>query len=414
MMNKRRSLTDSQNGRVFVFGTLYFVQGAMFAYVIVFNNLYLRQFGASASQLSLLNGLLLLPFVLKIFFGLLSDRVNFRGFGHRKPYMLIGLGLTTLSTLVAPLVPPVTMFYLFLVVAMLIALGVAIADTTIDGLAIDVTPAGERNQVQGAMAIGRALGIVSLSAIYGRIIVAFDWSSVFMLATVFNCISLSVLYWVKEPPHKTDGQPLSWKFINLFWQPPIRRFLTYGILYAFVIYGANAIVPLYLREDLGADLIKVGDSAAMAGLGMLLGGGLSTLLAHKVSIWQRGIVTTIFVTLVLLYIAIFASLEQLTFVTILWGACLAGAELIYVTLAMEKSDPRLGASMFAVFMAISNIGTGAGQATTTGLIDRFAYQWLFGGLALFNLLIIPLMVIMQHDDQSPTIEVAPILESGVS
>ena len=413
-MKKRYSLTNQQNGRVFTFGALYFVQGAMFAYVLVFNNLYLREFGATANQLSWLNGLLLLPFVLKIFFGLLSDRVNLFGWGHRKPYMMIGLCLTSLSTLIAPFVPPVEMFPLFLGVAMVIALGVAISDTTIDGLAIDVTPAGERSLVQGAMVIGRALGIVFLSATYGRIIVAFDWSVVFLLATVFNLFSLFLLLWIQEPPHQISGTIFSWKAMKPFWRPDLGRFLLYGILYAFVIYGANAIVPLYLREDLGADLIKVGDSAAIAGLGMLIGGGLSTLLARKFSIWQRGIGTTLIVTVSLFYVALFASLEHLAFVTILWGACLAGAELIYVTLAMEKSDPRLGASMFAVFMAISNIGTGAGQATTTGLIDRLEYQWLFVGLALFNLLIIPLMVIMQADDQSPAAEMPPILESGVS
>ena len=52
------SLTDTQRGRHFLFGFLYFVQGAIIAYVLVFNNLYLRHFGASAGQLSLLNGLL--------------------------------------------------------------------------------------------------------------------------------------------------------------------------------------------------------------------------------------------------------------------------------------------------------------------------------------------------------------------
>ena len=70
------SLTGTRNGRFVLFGLLYFVQGAMLAYVLIFNNLYLRQFGATAGQLSLLNGLLVVPFILKIGFGLLSDKVK--------------------------------------------------------------------------------------------------------------------------------------------------------------------------------------------------------------------------------------------------------------------------------------------------------------------------------------------------
>ena len=65
-------MTQSRNGRYFIFGLLYFVQGAMLAYVLVFNNLYLRAFGATAGQLSLLNGLLVLPFILKIGIGVLG------------------------------------------------------------------------------------------------------------------------------------------------------------------------------------------------------------------------------------------------------------------------------------------------------------------------------------------------------
>ena len=59
------SLTDSRNGRFLLFGFLYFTQGAIAAYVLIFNNLYLRAFGAAAWQLSLLNGLLVVPFILK-------------------------------------------------------------------------------------------------------------------------------------------------------------------------------------------------------------------------------------------------------------------------------------------------------------------------------------------------------------
>ena len=72
------SLTHSRNGRMLLFGSLYFAQGAIATYVLVFNNLYLRAFGAAAWQLSLLNGLLVVPFVLKIGIGLLSDKFKLR------------------------------------------------------------------------------------------------------------------------------------------------------------------------------------------------------------------------------------------------------------------------------------------------------------------------------------------------
>ncbi len=33
----------------------------------------------------------MIPFVIKIFLGMLSDKVNLFGLGHRRPYIMIGL-----------------------------------------------------------------------------------------------------------------------------------------------------------------------------------------------------------------------------------------------------------------------------------------------------------------------------------
>ena len=49
-------------------------------------------------------------------------------------------------------------------------------------------------------------------------------------------------------------------------------------------------------------------------------------------------------------------------------------------------------------MAISNAGTGIGQAASTGLIDTIDFHWIFVGLALINLLAIPLLLIMSARD----------------
>ena len=391
MLAAAASITDHRSGRLGLFGLLYFVQGALFAYVLVFNNLYLRAFGASALQLAWLNGLLVIPFVLKIGIGLYSDKVSLFGRGHRLPYMIIGLCLTAGSLAIAAFIPPVTYFPVFLLVSLLIAIGVALYDTTTDGLAVDVTPPEEVGMVQGSMVLGRSFGLVMLASAYGRVIEEFGWGIVFAAATLFSLLPLLLLWRVREPAQRPAARRFDWEAVRVLRQPRILLLGVFGVVYSFVAYGANAIVALFANEELGASLVQVGDAAALGGLGMLLGGGIVMALDRKFTIWARGFGIIGLLSVTLFSIAAFTSLENVLVMTLLWGMCLAAIELVFVTLAMLNADPRLGAATFAAFMAISNIGTGLGQATTTGLIDAVDFRWLFVVLGVLNLLLFPLL-----------------------
>jgi PAT family beta-lactamase induction signal transducer AmpG len=406
-----QSLTDTRRGRLLLFGFLYFVQGAIIAYVLVFNNLYLRHFGASAGQLSLLNGLLVIPFILKIGVGLFSDKVSFRlrgastllGVGHRVPYIRIGLILIAFGAFAAVFIHPVDRYGLFLAIAMLIAVGLSIFDTVIDGLAIDVTPAGQQKLVQGAMVIGRAVGLVMLAAIYGRVIHALGWPIVFVAVIGFSLSPLLLLRYVREPGQRPKTRSFTWEALAGLWRPEMGRFALYAVVYAIPVYGTNAIITLFANEGLGGTLIQVGDVAALAGLGMVMGGTTAVIISRHLSIWRQAITTAAAVSTALLLIALLANLDNFVIFTFVWGLCLSASDFVYVTLSMSRSDRRIGAGHFAIFMAISNVGTGIGQAATTGLIDTLSFRWIFAGLAALNLFVFPLLMAMRADARRPLV-----------
>lgn len=404
-MTHANNMLGTRNGRLRFFGLVYFVQGTIMAYVLIFNNLYLRQYGASAAQLSLLNGLLVVPFILKIGIGLLSDRTRLTlpllGSGHRIPYMTLGLLMITAGGAAAAFVPPVMMYPLFLLVALFIAFGLAFYDTTADGLAVDVTPTTEYNLVQGTMLVGRALGFVMMAAVYGRLIVAINWQIVFGIVIVFSLLPHPWLRQLREPPQRASQQQFSWEALRGLWRPEIGRFSLYAIVYSMSIYGTNAIITLFANEELGGTLVQVGDAAALGGIGMLIGGAAAMIAGRYVSIWNQGFGTAALVSLSLILIALTANLTNITMMTLLWGFCLSASELVFLTLSMAKTDPRLGAGQFAIFMAISNVGTGIGQATTTGLIDTIPFYWIFLGMAAINLFTFPLLHAMRLNDAAP-------------
>jgi len=79
--------------RYTMFGLLYFTQGTILSYFTALNGLYFLSRGLSMTDLGVFSLIALIPFVIKILLGMLSDRVNLLGMGHRKPYILLGLGV---------------------------------------------------------------------------------------------------------------------------------------------------------------------------------------------------------------------------------------------------------------------------------------------------------------------------------
>ena len=85
--------------RLALFGGLYFTQGAMMSYFDVQHPVPGR-FGYGEADIGIFQAVLVVPFVLKIFLGMLSDGVNLFGMGHRKPYIFVGLVLQSVAVLI--------------------------------------------------------------------------------------------------------------------------------------------------------------------------------------------------------------------------------------------------------------------------------------------------------------------------
>ena len=75
----------------------------------------------------------------------------------------------------------------------------------------------------------------------------------------------------------------------------------------------------------------------------------------------------------------------------LFGLAFGYYETVYFATSMDFTDPRIAASMFAILMAVANIGTGIGLAITGVLVDAVGYQWSFFVVAILNLLALPLI-----------------------
>ena len=80
-----------------LFGSLYAIFGIVVAYFFNFNQGYMAGADVPEATIGTMRSVALLPLVFRFLGGPLSDRINLLGFGHRKPYIVLGLGLQMLG-----------------------------------------------------------------------------------------------------------------------------------------------------------------------------------------------------------------------------------------------------------------------------------------------------------------------------
>ena len=373
-----------------MFALLYFAQGAVLSYFTALNAIYLLSFNISMSKIGLISGIALTPFVLKIFLGILSDKVNLFKLGHRKPYIIFGLLLQAVCLVLVPFINPSENFVLYGLIAFLVMTGMAMYDTTTDGLALDITPEDEAGKIQGVMVGGRAMGVVVLSSLIGVLAQKVSWSAAFWLLALLTLLPLVLIVGFKEPPRKPE-QKFEWKAFSAFKHWPIIALGLLGALYSLIINATNEIINPFLQSNFGISVMVAGFFTTVWGIGVVFGGISGGPLVDRIG-QRRAVEVALGISLVSVLIFSFTSSSAIAWILVfIFGLAFGYYETVYFAISMKKSDPRIAASMFSILMAIANIGTGIGLPLAGVLVDGVGYRWTFAILAGLNLLAIPLL-----------------------
>ncbi len=367
---------DSRIGRLLHFGSLYFVQGAILSYFLTFNVLYLRQYDLGADDIGVFQALLVLPFVLKILLGLFSDRVNLFGLGHRYPYILLGLIVQTLAVSLLPMVSLPGELGMYFVLALAAAVGMALYDTCTDGLAVEATPAEERGLVQGIMVGARAGGILMALLLGGYLVDQTGWPTVFLMVALMAVPALLITFmrWgIGERPIEAG---FDWSVFHTLLRPDVTLLALIGCGYAIALDGVLSYLSYHDAADglKGVGLISGLVALSMVGriIGAAIAGGVTTRLGEQASL-RLAIGLSV---LACLGLSLQADTWMLAFSCVVFGLAYGFFTTVYSAAAMRLSDPRIAASMFAVFMLFLNLGVALGQALGGWITATFGFQWL--------------------------------------
>lgn len=373
-----------------MFGLLYFTQGTIQSYFTALNAIYLMENGFDMTRIGTVGLIAMIPFVLKILFGYLSDRFNLLGIGHRKPYMLIGLFIQIASLIIVPQINPATNYVGFLAIAFILQFGMALYDTCTDGLALDTTPVEEEGTIQSIMGSGRAAGLIATATVVGIVADKVSWPAVFYVLAILTLFPLPFVLSIKDGEHPA-GQRFNPKAFRSLAKKKVISVTGIGFIMFFIIVGINLIMNAYMDDRFGISLLQAGTLTTVWGFGILAGSIFGGRLFDKLE--KR---TVIYIGMGL---SIF-SLVSLAFIQSLWlgwvllfifGLSYGTYQTVFYAMAMGITDTSIAASMFAIIMSIINIAQAVGMQVSGVAVDKIGYMTTLLVFAALNFLIFPLL-----------------------
>lgn len=387
-------MPENKTIRLLLFGALYFTQGTILGYFSSLNALYLLDNGLTMTDVGIFGAIALIPFVLKIFLGMISDRINLFGRGHRVPYILIGLAVQLVCLLGVPMIKPSSQYWLFVGLAFMLQLGMALYDTCTDGLALDTTPIPEQGRIQAFMVGGRAIGTIVAASLVGLLAQHVSWSAVFWSLAALTLLPLPFVLSVREP-ERSASERFDWKAFSAFKRWPVIAVGLAGLVVFLVIVGAQQQVNPFLTAELGVSLSQIGMITSLWGVGIVVGSMIASALMKKLPIKNAFLLMLAAIAISLAALSQFVKaqygLELAIGLVILYGIAYGIGQTITFALCMRVVDSRIAASMFAILMAFTNVGQGIGLTLSGSLADAAGFRITLIVFALLPFLVLPFL-----------------------
>lgn len=401
------ALSEHRNLRFITLFLLYVSQGIPFGLIDYGLPAWLAQNGASAAAIGGVLAMIILPWTFKLAYGFIMDRYAFLAMGRRRPWIIVGQ-FSLVAALVAMALANPSVQQIGLIAGLAFAMGLASAfqDVAVDGLAVDILPAGEIERVNGYMFGGQAIGVAAGAAVSGYLIAYHGLpAAALTLAAIIAAILMLVLI-VRERP---DERLLPWTkgaasqrnldlHLGAFW-PIIRNLFvamfnrqTLILIPAFLAASAAwgiflGLAPLFATNILGWEKAIYSGWAGQANLvagvicvfffgaaashwgarRLFIGCALTTSACAAAMVALQGFWTNsaVFVGAIFLFTA-------LTFLRSVTGG----------SLAMRLCTPAVAATQFAVFMAILNIGRAIASASLGWLDSLGGIPAMFTAMAV--------------------------------
>jgi PAT family beta-lactamase induction signal transducer AmpG len=385
-----------KNSYIAIFSLNYFAQGASQSFFTTIIPIFLLQLIGfiDAGEIASVMSLVLLPFGVKFIYGMLSDKIGVKKLGRRKPWIIGPSIMSGLLWIMFPFIlTPTNAMSLVLFIGIIIVIGIAMGDTAIDGMILDLYPKERLGRVQGICWGFRSVGIIA----GGPLLVVFILLSGGIIDYAFVGLGIAMIFFsflsliVKESVKTIDvNVTANLKVIFLKrknWKVYIFSFfmaLSDGVIFLFIplfiliqwglVSGAGATIDLIgdpTQRDLYAPNALV---AFIIGLGVIagaiLGGRMADLKSRKRSVYFSLIISVISF---LLFVIPMIWPVLLIFAFILGGSTGWRNSAFSAVIGQESQQyPEMDSTYYATCNSFVNLGTTLGLEITSILFAGLA------------------------------------------
>ena len=402
-----KSAVELKKTYIGIFSLNYFTQGITQSFFTTIIPIYLLQLmsGLDAGEVSSVMSMVLLPFGVKFIYGILSDKYGLKKWGRRKPWIIFPSIISGLIWILVPfLLTPDNAMLMITLLGILIVIGVAMGDTAIDGLILDLCPKERLGRVQGICWGFRSVGIIAGGPLIVMLFLGFrgvvEFSFIVLgIAMIIFPFLVLIVKEVEKPLEINAlenlkiifGKLKNWKvfvfsLFNAVCDGVIFVILPLFVLIQWGLVGATGSeIDLIGNADLYAPNALV---AFVVGLGViagaLIGGRIADLQSRKRSVYFSLFITTgsflLFVIPVPWYI--------LMIFAFFIGSSAGWRNSAFSAVIGQESQqyPEMDSTYYATCNSFVNLGGTIGLQLTSILFISFAGLPVFGIYALIFLI----------------------------
>ena len=407
------TLADNRYLRFGAFAGLYAAQGLPYGLFFVALPTWLASEGYSTYEVGKFAAVVILPWSFKLVAGPFMDRFGFLPMGRRRPWV-IGAQLGILCSALALAAAP-SGFGWMLALGFILNCFAAWQDVAVDGMAIDVLPEDDRAKANAFMFGGQAVGI-SLSSAGGA------WllnnmglsAAALVMAVCVGLIALIPLMLRERPgerllpwsPGEVLARSLSLQedgFAPIVRDVVVALVLPMSVLLIVVKFGDRVVAgvlsaawPVITTQELGFSPEFYPQWSAVSGIVAAVFGVVIAPLVDRVTAELALIWGLAFKALVIAAAGLLAGqwVNENLLIALIFLVGLASQLLTIATIAlfMNLCTPKVAATQFAVYMALSNLALSTGSAAIGWLDAVFTFEQVFYVIAIVDVVMLVFML----------------------
>jgi PAT family beta-lactamase induction signal transducer AmpG len=414
------TLSESRLLRFITFGALYFAQGVPWGFISIGYVTYLTDQGLDNTGVGAALSLAYLPWSFKLFWGPIVDRFPSARFGRRRPF-IVGSELLMGATLLV-MVPLFATGDISLInkLVFLHNTFAALQDVAVDALAVDLLPERERSSANGVMWASKVGGVMLGGGGAMFVVKRAGWTPVLlgMVVTLWAIMALVLL--VRErpadesapaSPQRAAGEGGSavgdwlkgvvqkWRLKELYSSFAFPTAIA-GVFIALLTPAGFALTGPIFTRMLRADLKMSEDAIGLLGSilsnavgvgGALLGGVIADRFGKRkvIAVFMVGIAAS--QAAFAMFPHLWPSLRFLIAYTVASQIFITAYSSATLGFFMTLSNPAVGATHFAIYMAATNLTYSITARTGGWLADRYGLAATFAIAAAIQLVTVVIL-----------------------